>query len=145
MKLRIVLLSFLMAFTQLSFAQMPPKPDSCPSASALQGVPFIFAQKPDEAPGFMAIAMPSNYGTNDTWGFLMGFIDAKDAFEAVMTANQHLGGVYGDPEPFPVEDQNVWICGYGVKDTPYQAIAVTPLSGGIQSLKVGSLLKRAHA
>ncbi len=84
-----------------------------------------------------------SYNTQDQWGFMMAFIEANDMIEALMTANKELPNVYGDPEPFPVDEQNVWICSYGVKGTAYQAIAVTPLQGGGIS-QATSLIRRAH-
>lgn len=141
MKLRALLAVSLVGLCQMSFAKMPPKPAKCPAVSALKSSPFLFAQKPDEAPGYVAATMGS-YGTKDQWAFVMAFIEADNMASAVMTANKELPNVYGNPEPFPVEDQEVWFCGYGVKGTPYQAIAITPLNmGGIK--QATSLVKRA--
>ena len=134
MKLRSILVACLFSICQLAFADMPPKPESCPSASELQSAFFFLAQKPDDAPGYVAITL-GKFGTQDTWGGMMAFFNTDDAVQAVIEANQVKGNIAGNPQPFPVEDQNVWICCYGVKGTDYQVITVTPLNPGTPNAK----------
>lgn len=127
MKFHTFVATCLMGLSQLALAAMPPKPAHCPSAEALHTTPFFIAQKPEQAPGYVAITM-GKYQTNDDWGLLMGFIEAKNADEALMAANKALPGIAGTPEPMPIEQQKVWACMYEVEGTPYRAIAITPLA-----------------
>lgn len=126
MKIRALLGVCILGMSQLAMAEMPPKPESCPATSALSSQPFFMAQQPENAPGYVAISM-GKYSTNDNWGFVMGFIEAENMLGALLEANKNLTNIVGQPEPMPVPDQDMWVCVYGVKGTPYQAAAVTPL------------------
>lgn len=138
MKLRVFVGLCLLGGASLSFAKMPPKPETCPSLSALKGQAFFMAQKPQEAPGFVAISL-GRYQTKDNWAFLMAFIEADTMLQAIMTANQYLPNISGAPAPMPIEEQNIWACIYDVDGTPYKAVAVTPLS---DSSKAARIMKR---
>ncbi len=127
MKVRALLGVCVLGMSQLAMAEMPPKPESCPATSALSSQPFFMAQQPEDAPGYVAISL-GKYNTQDNWGFLMVFIEADNMMQALMIANQNLNNIAGRPQPMPVPGQDMWACVYGVKGTPYQAIAVTPLS-----------------
>ncbi len=119
----------------------PAKPASCPSTGALKGVPFMMAQEDTKTHrGYIAFTM-SNYQTQEQWGFVLGFIQASNPMEAVLKANQVLPSVRGNPQPMPIDQPQYkgWACLYGVEGG-YQAIAITPLSGGLKANSV-SLLK----
>lgn len=135
MKLRVLLSICLFCLSQFALADMPPKPEACPSLSSLKTQPFFMAQQPEDAPGFVAISL-GKYHTQDNWAFLMAFIEADDMFQAILIANQNLPNITGTPKPMPIEDQGLWACVYGVQGTPYQAIAVTPLTAPNQAAKL---------
>lgn len=131
MKLKVVIASAMLALSQLAFADMPPKPEHCPTAEALKSSFFFFAQKDEQSPGYVAISM-GNYGTKDTWGFVMGFFEVGSMIEAILKANEVLPTLRGNPDPMPVDQPQVktWACMYGVKGG-YQAVAMSPLQQGV--------------
>ena len=141
MKLRSLFLICLFTLCQSAIAGMPPKPEKCPTASDLQSAIFIFAQKPDDAPGYIAMTM-GKFNTQDQWALMMAFLPADDMISALLEANKVKSNISGYSEPIPVEDQNVWACVYGVSGTSYQVISVTPLSMGGMKAKANSLIKR---
>jgi hypothetical protein len=141
MKLRSLFLVCLFTLCQTTFAAMPPKPAKCPTASDLQSAIFFFAQKPDDAPGYIAMTM-GNFNTQDQWAVMMAFLQTDDILGAILEANTVKSNISGNPRPIPVEDQNVWVCPYGVSGTSYQVLAVTPLSMGGMKANANSLMNR---
>jgi hypothetical protein len=127
MRIRTLLGVCLLGISQLAMAEMPPKPESCPAVAALSSQPFFMAQHPEGTPGYAAIRL-GKYNTSENWGFLMIFIEANNMMQAVTIANSHLNDIAGHPEPMAVPGKDMWACLYNVQGTPYQAIAVTPLS-----------------
>ena len=136
MKFKVVIASLMLALSQLAFADMPPKPEHCPSAEALKSSFFFMAQKDEQGHGYVAISL-GKYGTNDLWGFVMGFFEVDSMVEAVMKANEVLPTLRGNPDPMPVDQPEVktWACIYGVKGG-YQAITMSPLQQGFSYSKM---------
>lgn len=138
MKLRLAVIAFLMSFAQFVFA-FTPEPERCPDVSALKSQPFFFAQESPDVPGYVALSI-GKYQTNDTWGFVMGVIEADNMIMALIEANKALPKVTGSPRPMPAEadDKQVWVCPYMVPGTHYRAMAVTPLDGdqGYHAIKL---------
>ncbi len=139
MKLKVMAIGALLMASTVSFA-MPPKPAHCPSAEALKSSFFFFAQKDEQGHGYAAISL-GKYGTNETWGFVMGFFQATNIFDAVMQANKALPTLRGNPEPMPVDQGNVqtWACAYGVKGG-YQAVTMSPLPKGLSQSQMLNLV-----
>ena len=143
MKLRVFLSIILLSFTQWALAEMPPKPESCPSASALSSQPFFMAQQPEGMSGYVVMSL-GKYRTNDAWAFLMGFIDADNILDALLIGNQQLPNISGTPDPVPYEEQEIWLCPYTVEGTDYQAVAITPLKAPDIAAKFKSLAAPVH-
>lgn len=139
MKIRTLVAIVCLGLSQL-VAAFPAKPASCPTSGALKGVPFLMAQEDTQTHrGYIAFTM-SNYQTQDQWGFVLGFIQANNPMEAVLTANKVLPTVQGSPQPMPIDQPQYkgWACLYGVEGN-YQAIAITPLNGGFKNDAVSLL------
>jgi hypothetical protein len=144
MRFRALLISlFALVVSQQSFAggNMPPEPAACPGASQLMSGGFLMTQQDERTHGYVAFNLGS-YGTSDQWGFILGLIDAKNEFEALMEANKILKSLSGTPHPMYIDQAKTWACLYhvngGSKMGPYQAIAMSPLPTG---MKLSSFLK----
>lgn len=122
MKLRSILLVFLMSLTSLTFAKLPKKPNACPSLNAIKSKPFNMVLSTEH--GYITAAL-SQYNTSQRWAFLMGYFKTYNAMDALSTGNQYLMFITGNPSPKPSSDQTEWTCVYDVPGSYYGAVAVT--------------------
>lgn len=124
MKLRIMNTVLFLSLSQFSFAASPPKPNSCPSVSALQtiGVTEIIKE------GLWYGAVKSNnYDTNDKWTFSIGNFKATDENDAKQQALQAVSALtlQTGPVAFNINGQDSWVCVYNDR-AGHLASAITP-------------------
>ncbi len=109
-----------------------PQPQRCPNSSALLAAGLAGVE--DEEAGKYFAYQFSNYGTAETWGFLIFDIYAsskQDAFSKGKTALNTISYLYG---PTYIAKAKVWGCVYNVSGG-YTAVAITPIDAGVQSSK----------
>ncbi|KTC86057.1 MULTISPECIES: DUF4949 domain-containing protein [Legionella] len=117
--------SFILAaglFSQV-FAEMPPRPDRCPSAAVIKSAGLAYAEL-DE--GEYTAYQFHNYGTSNIWAFGMTGIHASSTQEALAIGYQALISLNGNPAPIPVTTENVWACVYS-NGAGLMSLAFTPL------------------
>lgn len=124
MKSKLLLLGLVLS--QTAFAGMPPKPASCPSASAIQAV-GVNAYEAGDTPGTWIVGVQANnYGTPNNWTFAVLNIPAPSGEAAMKIAKAELStiGANTPPEASPI---GLWICLYQVKGG-YWTAALTPVN-----------------
>jgi hypothetical protein len=135
MKLGIINAALLLSLSQLSFAEGPEQPDSCPSVSAIQAVGIN--EVINEQGSWYGAVSANNYDTADQWTFAIGEFKApnqKKAKQKILEAMNSLSYQFG-PEAFEVNGQDSWVCLYA-DNAGHRAITVTPT---LSVLKLGIL------
>ena len=122
MKLRIMSSVLLLSLCHTSFADLPPKPASCPSISAIQAIGITYIEQDDGA--WYAGVLTNNYATNDKWTFALGSITAASESEARQKATDSLASLTLQRGPMPTNFEK-WVCLYNNK-AGYNTVAITP-------------------
>jgi hypothetical protein len=121
------LLSLALIFVQNAYADMPPKPAKCPSATSIASVGIELVEK-DQNGTWAAGVLSNTYNTNDKWTFAVGPIVASNSSEARGKAIESLSSLSFNRGPIAVEQYNVWACLYRT-DQGFMGVAVTPAFG----------------
>ncbi len=121
MKLKSKLAAFItcLAINYSSFAA-GGNPGICPSAEAIksEGLAVVYNICFDLYGAFQF----SKYGTEQSWLFGLGPIDADNEHEAIGQANRLITTLSGSSLPVEIEP-NVWACLYQLADDDYVGIA----------------------
>lgn len=128
------LLSVAFMFTQAAHANMPPKPDRCPGASAIKSAGIEVVMQSGNGTWVAGIEA-NKYDTADAWTFAVGEIPASSEEDARAKAIESLRNLQFKLGPVPVAQYNVWACLYQT-DQGYRAISVTPPFGLTSALQM---------
>ncbi|STY28339.1 hemin binding protein Hbp [Legionella wadsworthii] len=125
MKLQVMNAVLLLSLSQFSFGALPPKPNACPSVSALKAIGVSDMIKEDGQ--WYGAVQSNNYNTTDKWTFVIGAFRATDESDAKQQALRAINSLsfLSGPEAFNMDGQDSWICGY--KDrSGHTAATITP-------------------
>ena len=103
---------------------MPPQPAKCPNVSNIKSGGLSYSAL--DTDGYV-VAQFNKYGTNDTWLFGFGSIQATSSQEALSIGNQLLKTLFGSPKPTPFPSENLWACLYQTSQGSY-GVALTPVN-----------------
>ena len=120
----LISLCTLAATTSLAYAEIPPRPASCPGVASIQQTPFL-ASEQEKNGKYMAVQI-SSYDTYNAWGFVIGEIVASSKEDALNKANSVIYTLHFNSGPSYFDKQNEWVCLYDVGNN-YLALALTPL------------------
>lgn len=123
MKLLKTFAGALALISSLSFATLPPMPEHCPDATALQSAELNYAV---EKFGQYITIGQGNYDTQDDWALAIANVHADSTDEALAKANQAVKDIAGNPTPMPVPMANVWACLYHLEGG-LLPVAISPL------------------
>jgi hypothetical protein len=127
MKFKLISASLAVLFSSAVIAgNLPPKPNHCPSVSALKAVGVNAARTMDN--DWVAFQSGNRYNTNAEWWFGVG-AGATNAKDAVTQGNAAIGSLQqqGEMESFDDETSGAgWACIY-LSNSAF-AVAVTPTS-----------------
>lgn len=113
--------SILLATVSITQAA-PPKPDKCPSVSAITAAGVDIAERNDD--GQWIAGRIARFDTKQQWGFAIGFFDATDRTDALKKANAVLATLTWTAGPID-HPNHKWACGYK-SSQGYSAGAITP-------------------
>ena len=122
-------ISAIVATSLLTFSAahaVTPKPEKCPSVSALQAISFEGFEKDNDDGTWAGGVLGNNYDTNDRWTFVMAKIPASDEVDARAKAIDAMSTLKAAPEP--VERNGYWVCFYP-NDKSYFSFSITPAFG----------------
>lgn len=135
MKLQIISAVLLVSLSQFSFAANAPKPNNCPTVSALQTVSITYVEQNDENGLWSAGVLSNNYQTNEKWSFAIGEFNATNEIDAKHQATDSLLSLklQQGPLPFKINGEDSWICLYS-DGSGHTAGAMTPPVDTLRSL-----------
>ena len=131
--MKVKILTSIIATTLLTLSTahaLPPKPDKCPSVSALQSIALERAEKDNDGK-WGAGVMRNNYDTKDSWTFVVGDIQADDESDAMNKARDAMTSLHFSEGPKPMFD--MWFCMYK-NDKNYVSVAVNPPLDGMRAI-----------
>lgn len=132
-KSSITILLATFAFSSLVYANklISYTPEKCPSIASIQaeGLEITYSDFLLKYVG----QKKSNYDTNDSWGFVMGYFQASSFDEASKNSQDTLMKLSGNPKPTLIADStSTWVCTYQTY-TDQIAIALTGSNDNISN------------
>jgi hypothetical protein len=126
-KFTMIVLASLFAQTSFASAVFQAKPESCPSVSAIQSVGVDVALDGVYG-GWAGMHQKNNYGTPETWSFLVVVGQANDQIDALKIANGAIKQLTLSEGPIQKDDgSDNWACLYVDNlENKYVGFAATP-------------------
>jgi hypothetical protein len=121
-KISISILSALVAVSTFQGAWAGTAPASCPSVQSIQSAGLLAAELGDD--NTYDVGQINNYGTPDTWGFVINVTGASSIQDAMNKAKIALSTLSGAPTP--IYYQGEWVCLYNSAQG-YIIGAITPI------------------
>jgi hypothetical protein len=112
MKTKLTLTTLLL--TNLAFADLPPKPIKCPTATVIAQTGVDPEAKQDLKGQWYANSLHQRYDTEDNWDFIIGFIIATDKNDAYKKATAALSTLNLTRGPF-YSPRRGWTCLYSTE------------------------------
>lgn len=113
MKTKLLIGLIIVAVTQTTFANIPTKPNACPTIATIKSVGIQEAIRFRDK--WISVIRKNSFGTNVEWGFaLESEFKTNDSNEALKMANDSLTDLnqIGEPSLIKENSKEYWLCSY---------------------------------